>query len=113
MPPPPNTHTHTHAYTTPTIQIDFICISYCRSGVDVREVRAFAESVPALAACGLVAKVETRQALFNFRVSRVCTRVEGREGEGGMRGRGLRRGKGHMPEPNEHVPRVREGWMGR
>ncbi|PNW77193.1 hypothetical protein CHLRE_10g426292v5 [Chlamydomonas reinhardtii] len=48
-------------------EIDFICISYCRSGVDVREVRAFAESVPALAACGLVAKVETRQALFNFR----------------------------------------------
>ncbi|KAG2497916.1 hypothetical protein HYH03_004180 [Edaphochlamys debaryana] len=48
-------------------EIDFVSISYCRSGADVKEVRAFAESVPGLAAAAMVAKVETRQALFNFR----------------------------------------------
>lgn len=51
-------------------QVDFVCVSYTRSGADVREVRSFVESVPELAAANVVAKVETRQALFNFRVGR-------------------------------------------
>ncbi len=57
-------------------QVDFVCVSYTRSGADVREVRTFVEGVPELAAAGVVAKVETRQALFNFRV-----RHEGRGGD--------------------------------
>ncbi|KXZ56864.1 hypothetical protein GPECTOR_1g78 [Gonium pectorale] len=48
-------------------EIDFVAISYCRSGADVREVRTFAEGVEGLRSAALVAKVETRQALFNFR----------------------------------------------
>jgi pyruvate kinase len=67
-------------------QIDFVSISYCRSGADVREVRQFVEAIPALATVALIAKVETRQALFNFRVGAVDVPYKA-SGAGAGRGR--------------------------
>jgi pyruvate kinase len=47
-------------------EVDFLSLSYCRSVEDVDEAREFLDSI-GCEATKLVAKVETRQALLNFR----------------------------------------------
>ncbi|MEW5318442.1 MAG: hypothetical protein WDW38_009663, partial [Sanguina aurantia] len=47
-------------------EIDFVALSYCRSGADVRESRAVLDKC-GLSSAQIVAKVETRLAIFNFK----------------------------------------------
>lgn len=47
-------------------EIDFLCLSFCRTGEDILEARAFLDAM-GLTNTKLIAKVETRQSLMNFR----------------------------------------------